>query len=195
MEVPRLGVGSELLPLVYTTATAIWGSEPNLQTTPQLTATPDWVRPGIEHTSSWVLDLFPRHHGITVGTPTVKFLRKIFFKKGCTCEYSHVEISHMAVPCCREAEKLLKLHAAKIWCSITTGRCRDTWEWGEQGKLADHIKDVCKRDVFENWDGTGSREGKEVCTIVSNSPAFLESCFSSSDLSQPWLWYVFLSLS
>ena len=37
MEVPRLGVKSELHLLAYTTATAILDSEPHLQPTPQLT--------------------------------------------------------------------------------------------------------------------------------------------------------------
>ena len=46
MEVPRLGVESELQPPAYTRATAMRdpshvGSEPRLQPTPQLTATPD----------------------------------------------------------------------------------------------------------------------------------------------------------
>ena len=41
MEVPRLGVKSELQLLAYTTATALWDLEPCLQPTPQLTATPD----------------------------------------------------------------------------------------------------------------------------------------------------------
>ena len=40
-EVPRLGVQSELPPQAYTRATANVGSEPYLQPTPQLTATPD----------------------------------------------------------------------------------------------------------------------------------------------------------
>jgi len=39
MQVPRLGVESELQLLAYTTATA--GSKPHLQPTPQITATPD----------------------------------------------------------------------------------------------------------------------------------------------------------
>ena len=38
MEVPRLGVESELEPLAYITATATSGSEPRLRPTSQLTA-------------------------------------------------------------------------------------------------------------------------------------------------------------
>ena len=41
MEVPRLEVKSELQLLAYTIATRHTGSEPNLQPTPQLLATPD----------------------------------------------------------------------------------------------------------------------------------------------------------
>ena len=41
MEVPRLGVKSELQLPAYTTATATMGSEPCLQPTPQLMAMPD----------------------------------------------------------------------------------------------------------------------------------------------------------
>ena len=41
MEVPRLGVKSELQPLAYTTAHSNVGSELCLQPTPQLTAMPD----------------------------------------------------------------------------------------------------------------------------------------------------------
>ena len=48
MEVPRLGVESELQLLAYTTATAM-SSKPHLQPTLQLPATPtarDWTEPG-----------------------------------------------------------------------------------------------------------------------------------------------------
>ena len=41
MEVPRPGVESQLSPPAYATATAMWGSEPHLQPTPQLMAMPD----------------------------------------------------------------------------------------------------------------------------------------------------------
>ena len=41
MEVTRLGIESELKPPAYTRATATAGSEPRLQPTPQLMATPD----------------------------------------------------------------------------------------------------------------------------------------------------------
>ena len=41
MEVPRLGVKSELQLSAYTTATATWGEEPRVQPVPQVTATPD----------------------------------------------------------------------------------------------------------------------------------------------------------
>ena len=41
MEVPSLGVESELQLLAYATATAMQGSEPHLQPMPQLVAMPD----------------------------------------------------------------------------------------------------------------------------------------------------------
>ena len=41
LEVPRLGVEAELQLPAYTTATATTGSQPHLQPTTQLTATPD----------------------------------------------------------------------------------------------------------------------------------------------------------
>ena len=55
MEVPRLGVESELQLPAYTTAVVTPDPSP-LQPIPQLTATPDpWARPGIEPETSWFL--------------------------------------------------------------------------------------------------------------------------------------------
>ena len=56
MEVPTLGVESELQPPVYTTATASHTrSVPRLRPTAQLTEMPD---PGIRPASSWMLVRF-----------------------------------------------------------------------------------------------------------------------------------------
>ena len=78
MDVPRLGVESELHLLACTSATGNRGLELHLWPTPHLMATSDhlthWARPGIKPTSSWILVRFLTHWA-TVGTPLTSGLQ------------------------------------------------------------------------------------------------------------------------
>ena len=68
MEVPRLGVESELPLLAYTTATTTRGSEPRLRPTPQLTATPELAREARDGTRNLMVPSWIHFHCTAAGT-------------------------------------------------------------------------------------------------------------------------------
>ena len=83
MEVPRLGVESELWPTAYAGATATWDliqASSTTYTTAHSNAgsLTQWARPGIEPATSWSLVGF-FHHCATSGPPSYPFFFFFFF--------------------------------------------------------------------------------------------------------------------
>ena len=74
MEIPRVGVKSELQWLAYTTATTT--QDPSRVCNLHHRSLTQWVRLGIEPTSSWILVRFVNHRART-GTPNTWFLKHV----------------------------------------------------------------------------------------------------------------------